>query len=85
MHSTGAIGVVRTSNMTDTFKWEQDRAGGDNGTATYVFSESQRSVSVPMYSFKDAFSLNREIQREVIEARHSGRVSILNEVARISP
>ena len=70
--------------LDDIFKWEQDCAGGDHGTATF-FSGSWRSVTVPMYSFKDAFALQQAIQGELDKVYHLGRSSILNEVACIPP
>ncbi|MBA3588320.1 hypothetical protein [Methylibium sp.] len=69
--------------MNDKFRWEQDGAGGDNGTATFCFSSSD--VTVRMCSFKEAHALHQAIELEVREARYDGRVSMLNEVARTPP
>lgn len=69
--------------MKDVFQWEQDGAGGDNGTATYAFDTCR--ISVRMYTFKEAFELGQAIGDAIREARYDGRVSMLNEVARTQP
>jgi hypothetical protein len=67
----------------EVFRWEQDGAGGDNGTATFYFGDDE--VSVRMYSFKEAHELSTAISAALREARYDGRVSMLNEVARTPP
>ena len=69
--------------MKNTFRWEQDRAGGDNGTATFVCDGN--NISVRVYSFKEAFALHQAVSAALAEARYDGRVSMLNEVARTVP
>ena len=71
--------------MTISFRWEQDGAGGDNGTVDFVFPASGKTVTVPMYTFKGAHELHCAIQAEMTAARYAGRVSMLNEVARTVP
>ena len=65
-----------------TFRWEQD-VTGDNGLATFMFLEGD--VSVRMYSFADAFALQRAIAEAISEARYDGRVSMLNQISRTQP
>ena len=67
--------------MTETFRWEQDGAGGDNGMATFSLTASKQSVTVPMYSFKKAHELHCAIQAELVAARYAARRLALDEVA----
>ena len=69
--------------MRDTFHWEQDGSGGDNGVATYIFDDAE--LTVRMYSFKEAFALNQAVIVALRESYYDGRVSMLNEVARTVP
>lgn len=74
---------MTTRGHKEFFRWEQDGAGGDNGTATYVFDAG--SVTVRMLTFKEACDLSQAISHALLEARYDGRVSMLNEVARTQP
>lgn len=69
--------------MKNTFRWEQDGAGGDNGMATFIFDDAK--LTRRMYSFKEAFELSQAITVALRESFHNGRVSMLNEVARTVP
>ena len=67
------------------FKWVSEQNGRGSGTATFVFPTSNESVTVQMYSFRNAHALQCAIQREIAKAHHDGRVSMLNEIARMVP
>ena len=67
--------------MTVSFRWEQDGAGGDNGTVDFVFPASGKTVTVPMYSFKGAHELHCAIQAELVASRRAERFLVLDEVA----
>jgi hypothetical protein len=66
---------------TDTFRWEQDRAGGDHGTATYYFIGG--SVTLRVDTFKKAFELNEAIKIERANVAYEARRTLLRQIARI--
>ena len=67
----------------DVFQWEQDKAGGDDGMATFYLDDNK--ISVHMYSFREAHAMSVAISAALVEARYNGRVSMLNEVSRVQP
>ena len=71
------------SKSPETFRWEQDGAGGDHGTATYYFMGG--SVTLQMASFKKAFELNEAINIEREDVAIEARRELLREIARIKP
>lgn len=66
---------------TDTFRWEQDRAGGDHGTATYYFIGG--NVQLRVETFAKAFELNRALELERENVTYQARKELLREIARI--
>jgi hypothetical protein len=69
--------------MPDTFRWEQDGAGGDHGTATYYFMGG--SVTLNVETFAKAFELSEAINIERENVATEARRNLLREVARIKP
>lgn len=65
------------------FRWEQDRAGGAHGVATFVFALTGREVSLRVESFPEAFELQQAIAAELKERRFMARFYLLAEIARI--
>ena len=71
------------SKSSDTFRWEQDGAGGDHGTATYYFMGG--NVTLQVDTFKKAFELNHAIELERENVAAKARQELLLEIARIKP
>lgn len=66
-----------------TFRWEQDRAGGKHGAATFIFPLTNREVSLRIETFREAMNLQLAIGAELAEKRHDARAGLLAEIARI--
>lgn len=73
------------SAWSSTFRWEQDRAGGAHGVATFTFPLANREISLQIESFKEAHELRQAIDAELKAKRFSSRASLLAEIARIKP
>ena len=67
----------------DTFRWEQDGAGGLHGTATYCFIGG--NVKLTVETFAKAFELNQAIALERENVTYQARKALLREIARIEP
>ena len=66
------------------FRWEQDGAGGDHGTATY-FPGTVDECTVAMPTFKEAHALQQSIERQMQQTRRDARCGLLAEISRIKP
>lgn len=66
------------------FQWEQDRAGGLNGIATF-FSGTERECSLPFQRFEDAHALHLAIEQTMRHVRESARAGLIAEIGRIKP
>ena len=62
-----------------TFRWEQDGAGGDHGTAQYFFLGG--SVTLRIDTFAKAFELNQAIALERENVTYEARKTLLREIA----
>ena len=67
-----------------TFRWEQDRDGGEHGVATY-FLETHRQVQLRIDSFREANALAMAIDWYAKNVRESARAELLAEIGRIKP
>ena len=67
-----------------TFRWEQDKAGGEHGIATY-FPETHRQVQLRIDSFREANALAMAIDGYAKNVRESARAELLAEIGRIKP
>jgi hypothetical protein len=66
------------------FRWEQDGAGGEHGTATF-FPETPNEITVEMNSFNEANALYGNIADVMRQVRWDARSGILAEISRIRP
>jgi hypothetical protein len=66
------------------FRWEQDGAGGDHGTATY-FPHTDYEVTVTLPWFTEAHKLQMCIEAAISQARWEARRDLLAEIGRIKP
>lgn len=66
------------------WRWEQDGAGGEHGTATY-FPGKSHEVTLTIATFKEAHDLHLCIQAAIAHARWDARRGLLNEIGRIEP
>lgn len=66
------------------FRWEQDGAGGEHGTATYFVGRSHE-VTVPLPTFAEAHKLHEQIEAALTHARYWARNGLLSEIGRIQP
>ena len=71
------------SKSSDTFRWEQDGAGGDHGTATYYFMGG--TVMLQIGTFAKAFEMHQAIELERKNIATEARRELLREIARIKP
>ena len=69
---------------TTLFRWEQDGAGGEHGTATY-FPGMSHEVTVTLPTFAEAHKLCNSIESAIAKARWVARAELLNEIKRIEP
>ena len=69
---------------TTTFRWEQDGAGGDHGTATY-FPGMPNEISLRVETFAEAHELARCVGYALNQQRWDARAGLLAEIARIKP
>ena len=67
-----------------TFRWEQDGAGGDHGTATY-FPDMPHEISLRVETFAKAHELERCIGYALNQQRRDARAGLLADIARIKP
>ncbi|MBP3980824.1 hypothetical protein J8G26_08800 [Acidovorax sp. JG5] len=67
-----------------TFRWEQDGAGGDHGTATY-FPDMPHEISLRVETFAEAHELERCIGYALNQQRWDARAGLLADIARIKP
>ena len=67
-----------------TFRWEQDGAGGEHGTATF-FPDTHRQVRLRIESFREANALAMAINGYAKDVRESARSGLLAEIGRIKP
>ena len=67
-----------------TFRWEQDGAGGDHGTATY-FPGMPHEISLRVETFAEAHELERCIGYALNQQRWDARAGLLADIARIKP
>ena len=70
--------------MTVLYRWEQDGAGGEHGTATYL-PDTPHEVTVHLPNFKESHELHLAIQRAIEQARWDARAGLLAEIGRIKP
>ncbi len=70
--------------MTTPFRWEQDGAGGEHGTATY-FPGMSHEFTLTIATFKEAHDLHLCIQAALNHARYWARNGLLSEIGRIEP
>lgn len=66
------------------WRWEQDGAGGEHGTATY-FPGTPHEAIVSMRCFQDAHDLQLSIEDAIKQARHDARQHLLRQIASIRP
>ena len=66
------------------WRWEQDGAGGMNGTATY-FPNTPNEITVPLPDFTTADALYKSIAHAMKQTRWDARSGLLAEIARIQP
>ena len=66
------------------FRWEQDGAGGDHGTATY-FPDTPHEISLRVETFAEAHELERCIGYALNQQRLDAHAGLLAEIARIKP
>ena len=71
-------------STTTLFRWEQDGAGGEHGTATYFVGRSHE-FTLTIRNFKEAHDLHLCIQAAIDYARWDARKGLLNEIGRIEP
>lgn len=69
---------------TTLWRWEQDGAGGDNGTAT-CFPGSVHEITVSLPDFKTANALYNSIYEQIMAARYDARAGLLAQIGRIQP
>lgn len=67
-----------------TFRWEQDGAGGEHGTATY-FPGMSHEVTVIVPTFAEAHTVHMCIDAAIAHARWAARRELLTEISRIEP
>ena len=67
-----------------TFRWEQDGAGGEHGTATYFVGRTYE-VSLRIDTFAEAHKLDRAIGHALDQQRRDARAGLLAEIGRIQP
>ena len=72
------------TNGVTTFRWEQDGAGGDHGTATY-FPGMPHEISLRVETFAEAHKLERSIGYALNQQRLDARAGLLADIARIKP
>lgn len=66
------------------FRWEQDGAGGEHGTATYFVGRSHE-FTLTVSTFKDAHDVQLCIQAAIDYARWTARRDLLAQIGRIEP
>ena len=66
------------------YRWEQDGAGGEHGTATY-FPDTPHEVTVTLPNFKESHALSKAIVSKLVETRWDARAGLLAEIGRIKP
>lgn len=66
------------------WRWEQDGAGGDHGTATY-FPGKSHEFTLTVATFKEAHTLSMCIQAAIAYARWDGRREFYQQIGRIEP
>lgn len=66
------------------YRWEQDGAGGDHGTATF-FPNTPHEVNVVLQTFEDGHKLFQAISTHEREVHTKGRMQLLSEISRIRP
>jgi hypothetical protein len=66
------------------WRWEQDGAGGEHGTATF-FPGTLVEVSMRVETFREAHALVCALATRIALERHNARQELLNEIARIKP
>ena len=71
-------------NTRTLFRWEQDPAGGENGTLT-LWPETSREMHLPMPDFRTANALGMAINGATKDAYSSGRRSMQFDVAQLAP
>lgn len=71
-------------NDTAIWRWEQDGAGGEHGTATY-FPGKSHEVTLTVATFKEAHTLSMCIQAAIAQARWEARLGLLTQIGRIEP
>ena len=74
----------REQVSTCTFRWEQDGAGGDHGTATY-FPGMPHEISLRVETFAEAHELEQCIGCALNQQRWDARAGLLAEISRIKP
>lgn len=71
-------------STTTLFRWEQDGAGGEHGTATY-FPGMSHEVTVTMPTFAEAQKLHLHIEGALAHERWFARRDLLAQIGRIEP
>ena len=66
------------------FRWEQDGAGGEHGTATY-FPGMSHEVTVTVATFEQAHTLSMCIQAAIAHHRWDARRELLKQIGGIEP
>lgn len=66
------------------FRWEQNGAGKDDGTATF-FPDTPNETALRIDTFKEAIALYRAIESTLKQTRWDARAGLLAEIARIKP
>lgn len=69
---------------TTLYRWEQDGAGGEHGTATY-FPDTPHEVTVTLPNFKESHELCNSIGIALRQANWDARAGLLAEIGRIKP
>ena len=67
-----------------TFRWEQDGAGGEHGTATY-FPGTPHEISLRIDTFAEAYALEQSIGTALQQQRWDARAGLLADIGRIKP
>ena len=66
------------------YRWEQDGAGGEHGTATF-FIDEPHEVVIHLPNFKESHDLCNSIMEALKKTRTISRSVLLAEIGRIKP
>jgi hypothetical protein len=70
--------------MKTLYRWEQDGAGGEYGTATF-FPDTPHEVVIHLPNFKESHDLSKAIVSKLVQTSRDARAGLLAEIGRIKP